>query len=186
MSSIKQAMKRVMDGKNEGVVVASGQTFNTCGCEKVGSCSRCDGKRYLIIKLKDGGMITQYENYPEVQINKGMIDGMPVYLELMGNHYSGWKPYYEKQNPEYEGDRIIGGRCDYNVSEEIRSMKVPIKVIPYVGNDSLVPFVLDVLPSSLEDMKNFILSNSDVLALIGKRKYDFKFISWMEVKIKIT
>ena len=71
MAGIKEAMKRVADHRNKGIVVAMGD-LKECTCGDGMGCSDCSKTKYIIIKLiKDGfedGFITVYDYGSDVEI----------------------------------------------------------------------------------------------------------------------
>lgn len=92
MSGIKEALRRVSEGRNEGVVIASG-TLRECSCLKVGqACSECSDVRYLIIRLNDGGTITQYSS-EDIHIDPRIGIRDKVMLILNDNWNATWAPH---------------------------------------------------------------------------------------------
>jgi len=95
MAGIKEAMKRVMDGRNEGVVVAEGY-LKECDCDLVSrstelQCSKCKETRYIIIRLKDEGLITQYDYGADIHIEKDASVRDKVMLIIDDNWNATWR-----------------------------------------------------------------------------------------------
>jgi len=94
MAGIKEAMRRVMDGRNTGEVVAMG-TVNACTCKNNEGCSACCNESYrppyIIIKLKDGGFITSFDFNGDVKIHPLVELHDKVTLMILDNWCAVWK-----------------------------------------------------------------------------------------------
>lgn len=94
MAGIKQALKRVMERKNEGTVVGKGR-LKTCQCDsKKHPLAKCphgnENAAYIIVRLKhDNGMITQYEG-TDIRISDSIQVGDKVLLMIMDNWSAKW------------------------------------------------------------------------------------------------
>jgi len=96
MAGIKEAMKRVMEHRNVGFVVAEGY-LKECQCnENVGSneiehCGECEKIHYIIIRLKhDDGLITQYDYKSDIRISCNINVRDEVILMLNDNWNATW------------------------------------------------------------------------------------------------
>ena len=92
MAGIKSAMQRVMDGKNKGYVEAM-------GCLKLSEQKDwrrgekpLDGIKYIIVRLDDGGLITQYDS-SDVHIHDNVKLGCESLLVVNGNWNATWADY---------------------------------------------------------------------------------------------
>jgi len=93
MAGIKEAMKRVMDGKNLGHVVAIGDLNEAvkCTCDEGGTCEYCTKTKYIIIRLEDGGLITQYDYNGDVGIADDVEVKDYVVLMILDNWNAEWQ-----------------------------------------------------------------------------------------------
>ena len=91
MAGIKEAMKRVMDKRHRGVVVAQGR-LKECSCKENEGCSDCSKTEYVIIELlHDGGRITQYDYGSDLRISKKIKVGDSVILNIKSNYCAEWE-----------------------------------------------------------------------------------------------
>ena len=91
MAGIREAMKRVMDHRNEGRVVAKGM-LKECSCDGINEgCSLCaDRVPYIIIRLKeDQGLITVYHQ-GDILIDSSVEVGSDVILMIRNNWRAAW------------------------------------------------------------------------------------------------
>ena len=96
MAGVREAMKRVMDGKNLGTVVAEGY-LQECGCEGEGTfCSDCKNIRYIIIRLLDGGLITQYDIGSDIHIADNIKVYDRAFLMINDNWNATWEGITEE------------------------------------------------------------------------------------------
>lgn len=93
MAGIKEAMKRVMDGKNLGHVVAIGTLKEAvkCTCDVDSTCELCTETKYIIIRLEDGGLITQYDYGSDIHIAKNIEVRDYVILMILDNWNAEWQ-----------------------------------------------------------------------------------------------
>ena len=93
MAGIREAMKRVMDGKNLGHVVALGELNEVanCTCDGDSACSSCRKTKYAIIRLEDGGLITQYDYGADIHIAKDIQIRDYVMLMIIDNWNAEWQ-----------------------------------------------------------------------------------------------
>jgi len=95
MAGIQEAMKRVMEHRNEGTVMAEGY-LRECNCLPGDECHKCKKTRYIIIRLKpekrekEGALITQYDYGSDVQIASNVETGHKVILLIQSNWRAVW------------------------------------------------------------------------------------------------
>jgi len=102
MAGIKEAMKRVMDKKNVGHVEAIGILSKDyrykikCTCDDDEPCEQCVETKYLIIRLVDGGLITQYDNGSDIHIASDIEVEDKVILMINDNWNATWETVSSK------------------------------------------------------------------------------------------
>lgn len=103
MAGIREAMKRVMDGKNLGHVVAMGELKEAvkCTCEEKSTCPLCKKTKYIIIRLEDKGLITQYDYGADIHIAKDVQVRDYVMLMIIDNWNAEWQKVDLSRNVEY-------------------------------------------------------------------------------------
>lgn len=91
MAGIREAMKRVMDGRNGGTVIGSG-VLQRCNCDGSSKCVHCGelSVRYVIIELRDGGRITAYDE-GDIRLSEELELGMDVRLNITSNWTAEWR-----------------------------------------------------------------------------------------------
>ena len=101
MAGIKEAMQRVSEHRNIGKTVALG-TLKECDCKDDGSeqCSDCSNYEYIIIRLEDGGLITQYDYGSDIRISSNIEVGDRVILILNDNWSAMWKNIDDANIPD--------------------------------------------------------------------------------------
>jgi len=93
MAGIKEAMKRVMDGRNTGIVVAKGR-LKDCDCGENEKCTDCSSIEYIIIRLDhDDGLITQYDYGSDIHIADDIKKRDPVQLMINDNWNATWEKW---------------------------------------------------------------------------------------------
>ena len=100
MAGIKRAMKRVMEHKNIGKIVAKG-VLQLCDCDNTEKCSQCGVCQisYIIIQLDhDNGMITEYDTGSDVRFQPHLKLGDKVILMITDNWTAEWKINKTNQN----------------------------------------------------------------------------------------
>jgi len=96
MAGINNAMKRVIENRNIGTVVAKG-TLKECSCRDNEGCPDCNRTKYIIIRLDhDGGLITEYDYGSDIHFENGIEVGNKVMLMINSN----WNATWEKQENE--------------------------------------------------------------------------------------
>jgi hypothetical protein len=97
MAGIKNALQRVMDHRNEGVVVAIGvlQENLKCTCGEKESCYCCKPTKYIIVRLShDNGLITQYDSGSDIHIDPELKVGGKTILIINDNWNATWTPLH--------------------------------------------------------------------------------------------
>lgn len=81
-------------GKVTGHVVAIGELKEAtkCTCDENSACELCRKTKYIIIRLKDGGLITQYDYGSDIRI----ADEIEVQDEVMLMSVSNWSAEWQK------------------------------------------------------------------------------------------
>jgi len=108
MAGIKEAMQRVMDHKNTGKVLATGE-FEEGGCGKPEPCPDCIKIKYMILRIEGNGKIydnnggekiTVYDYGSDIHINDKIEVGNSVMLNINDN----WNATWELIEIENKGD----------------------------------------------------------------------------------
>ena len=95
MAGIKNALKRVMEHRNRGVVVAMGEI----AMETI----QGEPERYIIIELyNDKGRITVYDYGSDIKINKDIELNDDVILMITSNWSAEWQKMTPSQITEWE------------------------------------------------------------------------------------
>jgi len=93
MAGIKEAMKRVMEHRNRGEVVAMGEvSMETC---------RDEPERYIIIALRGKGKITVYDYGSDIKINENIKLNDEVILNITSNWSAEWMKITQGQVEEW-------------------------------------------------------------------------------------
>lgn len=105
MAGIKSALKRVMDSKNEGVILAKGVLHKEpelkCACGEKEACHLCRTTKFIIIRLEhDSGYITQYDSGSDIHIDQKLKVGDRTILMINDNWNATWEPSNSKQPVE--------------------------------------------------------------------------------------
>lgn len=113
MAGIQEAMKRVMEHRNKGKVIAKGK-LKFCTCEGEEECSQCSQTSYLIINLTcgNGGYITVYDYHSDIRIHPDVEVLDDVILLIQSNWNAIWM---REEDIQPEGSGIC---FDYEFSEE--------------------------------------------------------------------
>ena len=120
MAGIKEAMKRVMDHRNEGVVIAKGK-LQECLCGENEECSDCSKAKYIIIRLdgynlvsEDGkklcgshGLITVYDYGSDIRISDDIEIMNEVMLMIRDNWTAEWVKKGDVAFPEGHIDKDV-------------------------------------------------------------------------------
>jgi len=130
MAGIKEAMKRVADHRNKGIVVAMGD-LKECTCGDGMGCSDCSKTKYIIIKLiKDGfedGFITVYDYGSDVEIADNIKISDKVMLVLKDNWSASWvrkEDLAHKDSPRLSDVKTkLHAPSRYRVSELLDEIK---------------------------------------------------------------
>jgi len=102
MAGIKSALKRVMDHRNVGTVVAKGK-LSECDChfKECQVCDRCQyPTNFIIIRLEhDKGLITQYDHGSDIRIYHNLKIGDRTILMLQDNWTAVWEFLDNSETP---------------------------------------------------------------------------------------
>ena len=111
MAGIKEAMKRVMEHRNEGRVVAMG-VLKECSCGEEEVCSECSNTKYMIVKLKPrskadkvaghAGIITVYDYGSDILI----ADDIELLDNIMLMIHNNWQAEWIKTSGVAFPDRL--------------------------------------------------------------------------------
>ena len=105
MAGINSAMKRVMENRNVGTVLAMGTLYDglKCCCKEGESCHVCKPAKFIIIKLKsDGGFITQYNGLSDIHIAPELEVGDEIILMINDNWNATWQFLENKDTPNID------------------------------------------------------------------------------------
>lgn len=171
MATIKQALKRVMDGRNRGKVIARGRTNEYIVFVPEGEePKKSEMRDYIIIELDDGGHITEHEDFC-VGIDDAIGEGDEVILCIQNNCRAEWirvKDMAERQRgklPKITLD-IVPDKClprydtaTIDTDTDIMSCNRDGKIGNYIkpSNTGGAEIIVPIYPSeSMQDITDMV------------------------------